>query len=1140
MKIFQPMLFVGLGGTGGLIGAELENRLRAELCGPDGTDLTRLNGYAPHQLPGCLQFVYADYSETDLQRLPRFTVDAALRPAYASTSRATHDLLPNFDSSPEVTRTLRAGLRDEVAGWLPPREGEPRITPLRNGAGQLPTVGRAALFATLRHGLNPILQPLLDAIDTIARSTGDLGELGGGHTTGCDVFVAFSVAGGTGAGIFLDYLHLIDHAFRLRHFEGVKIYPLVMMPSAFAGTNGDGREMELNGARALVDLFRLVDSQNAPTENAELGDSEHGAGDALRYPGATTIRMGTGALPTAFLFSPTAGIRADDLRRSIVSLVMSLIGTELGADAPGGRETTGTDDHQTFAANFINRGVHRALPSATGIGRQGVSTSLVASMTVPVEPLADLVAGRLLSQAVGELSDRQRAVPVDEAREMIRQLFVDSHIEDLWHRRPEDLPEPDPVPRGARAVEQALRERQEDMERALHNLRASLDREVPSMVHGFAPGPAVEKLLGKVDPFQAERVLRGDPGSANAIVRLGFLGMLENRAAEPPAPPDITTQPPTIPRLRGAMAGMAPVRWGDDDVQATLRAQDEWYRWRARVLWHRAWWEQRRRWSRAEGAVVDVRGLTRALLERAEGERGTAARKSRELYEDRTGVSYLLPPQRNLAHFYEDVVKRLARQEGVEEHEGEGVLLLAMVDGNAWRDAHAAARRDPNAAVAKVKRMVESRLTRLFVESGEHREERPLLPSMATLLSAAAGDAESDGKVTREALELFSRKLSGLLPVGFVPEGTGPLRVLVTYPRVRSRGRVEDHLGKVLRLPAGGTVTYQGVDSESITVVLFRSEMGLLQVPEARTLLRRWARARKEEQPQDLLAWRQRLGHRDHWLVSSEEDRRVILHNLLCCMWNGQVEVVDGDPASPRRVRLRLHPGRAPDAPSVTLRPGEFSGGVSSWADLLRTYERWTVVDHERTVEDYCRTLMEVRPAALSGGTAEPDPLFLDLVEKIAPRQVELLERYRRESGERTERWIAPLWEFWTRTLPDALDTPFGREGAIQPTLRTLLDHVRGESLSGPLAEPFRAPVAPDDDEDDWGTAPRTGGFPGRAEPHPGDRDRPHGNGFGDFPGDSPAAGADRWDSPVGFSSGSPSGSPSGDDHRAPGTGGDR
>ena len=38
MKLYQPVMFVGLGGTGCDIGAELERRLREEICGPDGND----------------------------------------------------------------------------------------------------------------------------------------------------------------------------------------------------------------------------------------------------------------------------------------------------------------------------------------------------------------------------------------------------------------------------------------------------------------------------------------------------------------------------------------------------------------------------------------------------------------------------------------------------------------------------------------------------------------------------------------------------------------------------------------------------------------------------------------------------------------------------------------------------------------------------------------------------------------------------------------------------------------------------------------------------------------------------------------------------------------------------------------------
>lgn len=1076
MKIFQPMLFVGLGGTGGLVGAELERKLRAELCGPDGVALSHLSGHAPYQLPDCLQFVYADYSESDLQRLPQFNVDASLRAAYSRTSRATHNLLPNFDASPELTKMLRASLRDEVADWLPPRIDEPKVTPLHNGAGQLPTVGRAALFATLRHSLAPVLEPLLQAIDAIAKSAGELAELGGGKVNGCDVFVAFSVAGGTGAGIFLDYLHLINHAFQLRRFDGVKIYPLVVMPSSFSSAGGGGREAELNAARALVDLFRLVDAQNAPSEGTEIGDLDLDSGLGIRYPGTTPIRLRTGILPTAFLFSPTAGIRQDDLRRSIVSLVMSLIGTELGDSRPRGRATATDDDFQTFAASFINRGVHRSAVSPTGIGRQGVSTSLVASMTAPMDQLADLVAGRLLREAVTDLVERPRTALRDNAVPLIRQLFADSHLEELWERKQLDLPEPDPLPRGGKAIEQALGERLTDMQRLLSDLQSLADRQAASMADRFAPRPAIDKLLQTVDPFLAERIVRGVPGSDEPIARLGFLGMLDSRSRAPQRPPGVTDQPPKTPRIKGRLAGMSPARWGDDDVQAALQEQDLWYQWRSRTVWHEAWREQQQQWQPpAATAGADLGRLVNAFRKHSDQERKISQQKGLELYEDRTGISYLLPPQRTLNHFYEDVVTRLIRREGMRENDDEAALLLRMIDGDTWREVHTLSRRNPDNAVAVVKAQLEGRITRLFAESGEHLEERPLLPAMGTLLAAAAGDADAADQVSKEALDLFGRKLTGLLPVGFTPEGTGPLRVLVTHPRVQAVEEVQEYLGKALRLPsdAKNSVEYRGVESDSVTVVLFRSEMSLTQVPEARKVLRQWARAKDSEQAQDVLRWRQRLGYRDSWMVSSEEDRRVILHRLLCCVWNGQVDVVDGDPGSPERLRLRLHPEKGAHVPGVRLRLGDFPGGVSSWAELLRSYERWTVLDDERTVEDYCSQLMGAQPLGLARSASEPHPLFVELVEKTAPRQLELLAERRERGGERVEGWVRPLWEFWAKTLPAALDTEFGDQRAVQPTLRTLLEHVRGGTPAPRVRKEFPEPRRAVPDDDDWGTAPR-------------------------------------------------------------------
>ncbi len=238
MKLYQPVLFVGLGGTGCDIGAELERRLREEICGPDGNDFRTKrvkDGMLPYQLPSCVQFVYADMNQAELDRLPRRVVPGPEHiPASALTASYVTGLVPDVASYPELAVRLRLEAERIVEGWLPPATpDEPKVNPLHRGAGQFPTIGRAALFGTFIDGIGPAVKDIRDAVGRLSNSAEDLYALGGKPPRGVDVFVALSVAGGTGSGIFYDYLHLIAHTLRQGSSLRVKIYPLVLMPSAF-------------------------------------------------------------------------------------------------------------------------------------------------------------------------------------------------------------------------------------------------------------------------------------------------------------------------------------------------------------------------------------------------------------------------------------------------------------------------------------------------------------------------------------------------------------------------------------------------------------------------------------------------------------------------------------------------------------------------------------------------------------------------------------------------------------------------------------------------------------------------------------------------------------------------------------------
>jgi hypothetical protein len=105
-SLTRPVLFVGLGGTGCDIGAELERRLREEICGPDGSNFRRLRrerDLKPYQLPSCVQFVYADMNQAELDRMPSRVVPGNdHEQAVAMTARYVGALPPPIDSYPEV------------------------------------------------------------------------------------------------------------------------------------------------------------------------------------------------------------------------------------------------------------------------------------------------------------------------------------------------------------------------------------------------------------------------------------------------------------------------------------------------------------------------------------------------------------------------------------------------------------------------------------------------------------------------------------------------------------------------------------------------------------------------------------------------------------------------------------------------------------------------------------------------------------------------------------------------------------------------------------------------------------------------------------------------------------------------------
>ncbi|MFD5095095.1 tubulin-like doman-containing protein [Amycolatopsis thailandensis] len=1033
MKIYQPMLFIGLGGTGCLIGAELERRLRSELCGPDGTDLQELMGgkaFLPYQLPSCLQFVYADLSEDEFTRLQRRVVPGEEHlKAAERTLQLVRELVPYQDTYPEVARSLRLNAGDAV-GWLPPAEGEPRVGPLAKGAGQFPTIGRAALFETLRLGLGPVQASIHQAIGAINNSAPELTQLGGRLRKSCDVFVAFSVAGGTGSGIFYDYLHLVGDVLARAGYRA-RIYPLVLMPSAFTEGLGGGRPARLNAGRALLDLFRLVDDQNSQAAGTEVNDTGFAGVLSVKYPTGEELRLRASTVQTAFLFSRSAGVEREDLHRSVVSLIFSLIGTGPSEGTPGGHGTERM--YQSFADDFVNRAAERELPSPSGIGNRGVSTSLVASLTVPVDELAEMISSRLLAEAAIELAEPPPG-RAESNREAIENFFTGSNVDALRSRSPLEFVEPSAVS-GADAVLAALSTRAGRMEAALNGLEQQLVQRVPKLAQDFDPVRAIDLLLAEVDLFRAHRVFAGHPALAAVTDQRGFARLLEGRRGAPAAPEGLTLAPPQPSEIRNRL--LSRVKWGDAPVRAALDRQNSWYRWRARLNWHTAWNEQTVRWERTlRKAGDDLRAVVEAFLDHARLDRSRFTGRARELYRQRVGVSYLLPPQGgDLEPFYQAVRRRFVElyvaQGRLRPTASVGDLVSEVLGEEGWRKAYRYAQQDgPQRAVNVVRDQIKREVEALF----RHRDSdsRPLLPALQDLLKAAAGSDVS--AVGEDDLTQFRQKVAGLVPGGFSPPGAGPMKVLYTYPADSQSPELEKFLRQEVNVESGADtlVEFRPTSAESLSVVLFRTSMSVTEVPELREVMRTWSDSQRRPQDQDFLRWRQRTGFDYSYLATTAEHRTLILHRLLCALWNGQVEV-DGDPESPSAVIVRLG---GPGEVSMRLGLVEYYR-MSSWASVLGAYEEWTLTDDEGIRRDLSARLMDSLPHKVEETPNPPSDLYRTVV-KVAFNQRAGLSAALSGLGTASAGRVNQLRTFWEEIFPSALELPF--RGVAAPVQSNLMD----------------------------------------------------------------------------------------------------
>ena len=1038
MKLYQPVLFVGLGGTGCRIGVVFERRLRDAICGPDGRAFAAQRGRGgmlPYQLPSCFQFVYVDTNEAELGRLQGDVVPGPEHEkAVPPTAQYVTGLMPDFDSYPRLAMNLRMKASTVTRDWLPPKtEDEPPVAPLQRGAGQFPTIGRAALYGTFLNGIGPATRQLDAAIGRLAGSGADLRAMSTDQQQleGIDVFVAFSVVGGTGAGIFYDYLHLIsDTIKKAAPSLRVQIYPLVLMPSAFTDGIGGGRKAELNAARALLDLFRLVDAQNRSNPRSELASHDDVPDNteddvSVTYPGGARIEVPAGQIQTGFLFNRPTGAKIDDLYASVVSLVMSLIATGMTD-----QERHSADRPMSFAEAFVNEAADRAVLSPNQIGSRGVSTALVATFSVPVEELAGIVASRLLREAIRSMAEPDPAI--ESNQENITNFLVRANVYPVVQQRAAPPREPG-AEQGARNVMAALDDRRKAMQVGLDSLRSELGRDMPTTAKNFNPREGLTDLLGGHDPFRAERVITGYDVFEDTVDKGGARGVLRRKRQPPPAPAGISAASPEVPSLRDRP--FRKVKWNDDEVVAARAQQQVWYEWHAKGIWAAAWDKYNRQWQPSLRTVeTELRGLTDVLRTFA-GQDDFGAR-SEELYRERVGVTYLLP-EGGMEHFYTSVLRELPARRtesgkvGVGSDEAE--LLAELIDDDTWRTVFDKSLNEPpGRAVSYLLEQVTVAVEEFLRDDATEGET--LLPRLHDLLaqaatgSAAAGRASIDTDYVRQ----FQRDLGGMIPANFAPQGSQKLRVLISYPAEAKNQLIEEYLQRAINLSREHvTPEYRAAATESITAVLHRTSMGLTEVGEVRDVLRNWAGALARPLPLDLPRWRQRTGYDFGYLPTREGDRARILHRMLCAMWNGKALALD-DQESPRRFNIKLEGEVTMTLVLTPLRE------ASSWGSLLTSYELWALDDNPLHA-GFCEELMQVVPEGITTRPEPPAELYRTFRKMASGQIAELETLLSRQSDEQRTR-TAQMLAFWKSTLPAALNRNFTRPGAVERNLLTLED----------------------------------------------------------------------------------------------------
>lgn len=262
----NPMIIIGCGGSGGktIVGLRkvLESRLR------------QIEGWE-RGIPDSWQLLWIDTLETQDPKATEFGPQLP-KEDYISLASTNSDYL-------EVYNSVMSGAKGKLErhtqlnGWVPPRN---TIKDMGKGAGQLRALGRMANLDKM--GI--VADRISSALTKIQNSSGELdlltSKLTGGKRTKANekpfVVVISSLAGGTGAGIFLDVCDIAKVA--AKQLEN-NVISVLYSAEIFKNVEGPKGGFELNTVAAISELT-----------NSYLRPKDRSAQDL--FMGAVTVQEG--------------------------------------------------------------------------------------------------------------------------------------------------------------------------------------------------------------------------------------------------------------------------------------------------------------------------------------------------------------------------------------------------------------------------------------------------------------------------------------------------------------------------------------------------------------------------------------------------------------------------------------------------------------------------------------------------------------------------------------------------------------------------------------------------------------------------------------------------------------------------------